>query len=82
MSRIGTPTENPSIKSKNGWIKKEMYIDFDINNHNTVKEFIDAIVWDNNYRPSYALQYKKQLSIEHNHVLNNTFYVYFLLTTS
>ena len=59
MSRSGTPTDNPVIESKNGWIKKEMYIDFDINNYNTVQEFIDDIVWDNNnYRPSYALQYK------------------------
>ena len=59
MSRAGTPTDNPVIESKNGWIKKEMYIDFDINNYSTVQEFIDDIVWDNNnYRPSYALQYK------------------------
>ena len=59
MSRAGTPTDNPVIESKNGWIKKEMYIDFDINNYNTVQEFINDIVWDNNnYRPSYALQYK------------------------
>ena len=59
MSRAGTPTDNPVIESKNGWIKKEMYIDFDINNYNTVQEFIDNIVWDNNnYRPSFALQYK------------------------
>ena len=59
MSRAVTPTDNPVIESKNGWIKKEMYIDFDINNYNPVQEFIDDIVWDNNnYRPSYALQYK------------------------
>ena len=59
MSRAGTPTDNPVIESKNGWIKKEMYIDFDINNYNTVQEFIDDIVWDNNnFRPSYALNYK------------------------
>lgn len=59
MSRAGTPTDNPVIESKNGWIKKEMYIDFDINNYNTVQDFIDDVVWDNNnYRPSYALQYK------------------------
>ena len=45
MSRAGTPTDNPVIESKNGWIKKEMYIDFDINNYNTVQ-------------PSYALKYK------------------------
>jgi len=59
MSRAGTPTDNPVIESKNGWIKKEMYIDFDINNYNTVQKFIDDIVWDNNnFRPSYALNYK------------------------
>ena len=59
MSRAGTPTDNPVIESKNGWIKKEMYIDFDINNYNTVQEYIDDIVYDNNYfRPSYALNYK------------------------
>lgn len=59
MSRAGTPTDNPVIESKNGWIKKGMYIDFDINNYNTVQEFIDDIVYDNNYfRPSYTLKYK------------------------
>ena len=36
-----------------------MYINFDINNYNTVQEFIDDIVYDNNnLRPSYALNYK------------------------
>ena len=60
MSRAGTPTDNPVIESKNGWLKKEMYIDFDINNYNTVQQFIDDIVYDNNYlRPSYALNYKR-----------------------
>ncbi len=59
MSRAGTPTDNPVIESKNGWIKKEMYIDFDINNYSTVQEYVNDIVWDNNnYRPSYALKYK------------------------
>ena len=59
MSRVGTPTDNPVIESKNGWLKKEMYIDFDINNYSTAQEFVKAIVKDNNeYRPSYALNYK------------------------
>lgn len=59
MSRAGTPTDNPVIESKNGWLKKEMYIDFDMNNYNTVQDFIKDIVEDNNYyRPSYALKYK------------------------
>ena len=59
MSRVGTPTDNPIIESKNGWLKKEMYIDFDINNYSTVQDFIKDVVIDNNeYRPSYALNYK------------------------
>ena len=59
MSRAGTPTDNPVIEAKNGWLKKDMYIDFDIINYNTVYDFIDDSVYDNNYlRPSYALNYK------------------------
>ena len=59
MSRIGTPTDNPVIESKNGWLKKEMYIDFDINNYTTVQDFIKDVIKDNNeFRPSYALKYK------------------------
>ena len=67
MSRAGTPTDNPVIESKNGWIKKEMYINFDINNYSTVQEFIEDIIYDNNYlRSSYALNYK--IPIEFNDV--------------
>ena len=59
MSRIGTPTDNPIIESKNGWLKKEMYIDFNQDDYETVEDYINAIIEDhNNYRPSYALKYK------------------------
>lgn len=59
MSRIGTPTDNPIIESKNGWLKKEMYIDFNQNNYETVHDYINAVIEDHNYyRPSYALKYK------------------------
>ena len=59
MSRIGTPTDNPIIESKNGWLKKEMYIDFNQEDYETVYDYISAIVEDHNfYRPSYALKYK------------------------
>ena len=65
MSRAGTPTDNPVIESKNGWMKKEMHIDFDKNNYNTVQEFIEDIVHDNNhFRPSYALQYKTPIEFK------------------
>ena len=59
MSPAGTSTDNPVIESKNGWLKKEMYIDFYTNNYKTVQEFIADIIYDNNnLRPSYALNYK------------------------
>lgn len=59
MSRIATPTDNPIIESKNGWLKKEIYIDFNQNDYETVEDYINAIIVDhNNYRPSYALNYK------------------------
>ena len=59
MLRIATPTDNPIIESKNGWLKKEMYLDFNQDDYDTVDDYINAIIYDhNNYRPSYALQYK------------------------
>lgn len=59
MSRIATPTDNPIIESKNGWLKKEMYMDFNQDDYETVEDYINAIIDDhNNYRPSYALNYK------------------------
>lgn len=59
MSRRGTPTDNPIIESKNGWLKKEMYIDFNQDDYETVEDYINTIIYDHNYfRPSYALNYK------------------------
>lgn len=59
MSRIGTPTDNPIIESKNGWLKKEMYIDFKQDDYETAEDYINAIIYDHNYlRPNYALKYK------------------------
>ena len=59
MSRIAIPTDNTIIESKNGWLKKEMYLDFNQDDYDTVDDYINAIIYDhNNYRPSYALQYK------------------------
>ena len=59
MSRIETPTDNLIIESKNGWLKKEMYIDFNQNDYDTVEKYTNAIIYDHNYlRPSYALKYK------------------------
>lgn len=44
MFRAETPTDNPVIESKNEWLKKEIDIDFGINDNNTVPELIEDIV--------------------------------------
>ena len=59
MSRAGTPTDNPVNESLNGWIKEELFVDFDLrhceNVPNLIKLYID---YYNKERPSYALNYK------------------------
>lgn len=59
MSRIATPTDNPLIEAKNGWLKQEIKVDFNQMAYDTVEEYIAAIIMDHNhFRPSYALNYK------------------------
>ena len=59
MSRAGTPTDNPINESLNGWIKEELFIDFNIKDCNDVPKLIEEyIYYYNNERPSYALNYK------------------------
>ena len=59
MSRAGTPTDNPVNESLNGWIKEELFIDFDLKRCSDVPKLIkEYIYYYNNERPSYALKYK------------------------
>jgi len=59
MSRAGTPTDNPVIESKNGWLKSEIVVDFNQEDFNSIDDYINHIIYDHNYiRPSYALKYK------------------------
>lgn len=59
QSRPGTPTDNPVNESLNGWIKDELFIDFDLKNSKDVfKTIRDYIDFYNNERPSYALAYE------------------------
>ena len=59
MSRAGTPTDNPVNESLNGWIKEELFIDFDLKHSNDVPNLIKLYIdYYNNERPSYALNYK------------------------
>ena len=59
MSRAGTPTDNPVNESLNGWIKEELFIDFDLGHSDNVPNLIRLYIdYYNNERPSYALKYK------------------------
>ena len=59
MSRAGTPTDNPVDESLNGWIKEELFLDFDLANSNDVEALIKKYVnYYNNERPAYSLKYK------------------------
>jgi len=58
MSRAGKPTDNPVNESLNGWIKEELFTDFNLGNSQNVKETIKNYVnYYNNNRPSYSLGY-------------------------
>lgn len=57
-SRAGKPTDNPVNESLNGWIKEELFIDFDIYNADGVVATIDEYIeFYNSKRPSYSLGY-------------------------
>ena len=59
MSRVGTPTDNPIIEALNGWIKEELFLDFDLAHANDVPALLDEYVdFFNNRRPAAALGYK------------------------
>lgn len=58
MSRAGTPTDNASMESINGWIKTELFSDFHVtSNENIVNEINDYIKFFNEERPAYSLNY-------------------------
>ena len=59
MSRAGTPTDNPIDESLNGWIKDELFIDFNLGKSTDVIDVIRKYIKYYNYeRPMYCLQYK------------------------
>ena len=66
MSRAGTPTDNPIMESINGWMKDEMFYDFDLKHCDDINKFIKAYIhWFNHERPAYALQYKTPHQYKH-----------------
>lgn len=69
MSKPGSPTENGAMEAINGWIKEELFIDFNINSLNNIDDEIEKYIHYFNYeRPQSALnyltpmQYKKQFN--------------------
>ena len=59
MSRGGTPTDNPIIEALNGWMKDELYLDFDLDHAQDVPALLDQYVsFFNNQRRHAALGYK------------------------
>ena len=59
MSRGGTPTDNPIIEALNGWIKDELYLDWDLAHAKNVPKLLDIYVeFFNHARPAAALGYK------------------------
>ena len=65
MNRAGTPTDNPVNESLNGWIKEELFIDFDLRNSDDVSSLIkNYIYYYNNIRPAYSLNYKTPIQFK------------------
>ena len=61
MSRAGKPTDNPVNEALNGWIKEELYMDFQLEKCRTrdsVKEVLRRYVtFYNQQRPCFAIGY-------------------------
>lgn len=58
MSRAGTPTDNAAMEAINGWIKAELFVDLHVTEYgDTVQEISDYILFFNEQRPAYALNY-------------------------
>ena len=58
MSRAGTPTDNAAMEAINGWMKAEMFIDMHLTGEQDInREIADYIVFFNEQRPAYSLNY-------------------------
>lgn len=58
MSKAGTPTDNAAMEAINGWVKTEMFTDLHVtSNENIEQEIADYIVFFNEARPAYSLNY-------------------------
>jgi transposase InsO family protein len=59
MSRIATPTDNPVMESINGWIKDELWFDFNLKKCEDIQQLIkEYVMYYNSVRTAYSLKYK------------------------
>jgi len=59
MSRVGTPTDNPVIEALNGWMKSELYLEFNLRSTDDLPGTLDRYVsFFNRERPAATLNYK------------------------
>ena len=65
MSRAKTPTDNPIIEALNGWMKNELYIDFDLQKTKGItKTIAEYVEYFNHERLSYRLKYKTPIQVK------------------
>lgn len=65
MSRSRTPTDNPVIEALNGWMKEELYLDFDLKHTNDLYGTLDRYVrYFNHNRLASALGYKSPVQFK------------------
>lgn len=65
MSRAKTPTDNPINEALNGWMKNELYIDFDLQNTKNIhKKIADYVEYFYHERLSFRLKYKTPIQIK------------------
>ena len=71
MLRAESPTDNLVYESLNGWIKEELFLDFDLGHSLDVLQSIIGYVNNyNNERSSYLLKYKTPIQFKSELVLN------------
>ena len=69
MSRAGTPTDNASMESVNGWIKTEMFMDLHVTGEKSIAEEVDDYIhFFNEYRPAYTLGYLMPKQYRERHI--------------
>ncbi len=80
MSRAGTPTDNGTMESINGWLKEELFNDFHLKQSDDVEATIKEYIHFFNYeRPSFSLNYLTPPQFNLKKDIQNS--VYFLLTS-